>query len=258
MAAIGMNKVPSLPAHLGVEILRSKVGSKVYGTSSGGDEDFMGIYVARPEYVTGLSSRNHWTWRSAEEGVQSTSEDIDLTVYELRRWASLAVSCNPSVLIPLFTSVLDCPIMEIHGRIIKRSFPPLIWSQRAGDSFCGYLHSQRLRFTGEKARHGRVRPELIEEFGYDTKYAHHMIRLGYQGIEFLEYGKLTLPLPPPALETCRDVRAGKYTKAEVCDMACELEDVIARKKKLAPESPKIGEVNSLLHTITEDVWKYYD
>ena len=33
------------------------------------------------------------------------------------------------------------------------------------------------------------RPELIAAHGYDTKYAGHVLRLGYQGIEFLETGR---------------------------------------------------------------------
>jgi hypothetical protein len=32
------------------------------------------------------------------------------------------------------------------------------------------------------------RAELVEQFGYDTKYAIHTLRLGHQGVEFLETG----------------------------------------------------------------------
>jgi hypothetical protein len=40
-----------------------------------------------------------------------------------------------------------------------------------------------------------TRPELVEKHGYDTKFAAHMVRLGYQGVELLETGRFTLPLP---------------------------------------------------------------
>jgi len=41
------------------------------------------------------------------------------------------------------------------------------------------------------------RPELEAEHGFDAKFAMHMIRLGIQGIEYMESGKTTLPLADP-------------------------------------------------------------
>ena len=38
------------------------------------------------------------------------------------------------------------------------------------------------------------RPELIERFGYDTKYAMHALRLGFQGTEISTEARLSLPM----------------------------------------------------------------
>src|SRR5688572_31106775 len=38
------------------------------------------------------------------------------------------------------------------------------------------------------------RPELEEMYGFDTKYAMHMLRLGFQGVELLTTGRLNLPM----------------------------------------------------------------
>jgi hypothetical protein len=42
----------------------------------------------------------------------------------------------------------------------------------------------------------------------------HALRLGYQGIEYLTEGTITLPVPEPQLSTLRGVRGGLLTFGE--------------------------------------------
>lgn len=84
------------------------------------------------------------------------------------------------------------------------------------------------------------RPELIEKYGFDTKYAMHMVRLGVQGVELLETGRMTLPIAEPWLSWLRDLRRGKHTQAEALAAAAELEDRLdrlARGGSPLPEQP---------------------
>lgn len=67
------------------------------------------------------------------------------------------------------------------------------------------------------------RPELVAQFGYDTKYAMHMLRLGYQGVEFLESGRLTLPMREPVRSHLMDVRRGRCSLADVLTECTEVE-----------------------------------
>jgi hypothetical protein len=63
-----------------------------------------------------------------------------------------------------------------------------------GSTIHGNLHGQKERLLGSRGQ--RVnRPELVQAHGYDTRYAMHAARLGYQGLELLETGELTLPMP---------------------------------------------------------------
>ena len=59
------------------------------------------------------------------------------------------------------------------------------------------------------------RPELVERYGFDTKYAGHVLRLAYQGIELAETGRLALPMREPARSHIIDVRTGKVSEADV-------------------------------------------
>lgn len=74
---------------------------------------------------------------------------------------------------------------------------PALLSQRAGRGYLGYLRGQKERLLGVRGQKHVNRPELIEAHGFDTKYAMHAARLGYQGVELLSTGRLTLPMPEP-------------------------------------------------------------
>jgi hypothetical protein len=67
------------------------------------------------------------------------------------------------------------------------------------------------------------RVELVQQFGYDTKYAMHMLRLGHQGVEFLESGRLTLPMREPVRSHLMDVRQGRSNLAEILAECTQLE-----------------------------------
>jgi hypothetical protein len=68
-----------------------------------------------------------------------------------------------------------------------------------------------------------IRPELVEGHGYDTKYAMHAARLGYQGLELLETGRLTLPMPEPERSRVMAIRRGERTLDEAIEEIDEVE-----------------------------------
>jgi hypothetical protein len=73
---------------------------------------------------------------------------------------------------------------------------------------------------------------------YDTKYAMHMLRLGHQGIEFMETGRLSLPMREPVRSHLMDVRCGRSSLAEVLTECRELEiqlHALLRSSPLPPE-----------------------
>jgi len=67
------------------------------------------------------------------------------------------------------------------------------------------------------------RKELVTEYGFDTKFASHMIRLLKEGQELLETGDLKFPLQ--SRELLKDIRYGKYTMNDVL----ALSDIIERE-----------------------------
>jgi len=111
-------------------------------------------------------------------------EGLDLTVYSLRKYLRLALKGNPTILTLLYVPADKCLVREPVGKKLQEMAPYFI-TKRAGRAFLGYLTAQRQRLLGERGQKDINRPELVAKYGFDTKYAMHMLRLGYQGIELM-------------------------------------------------------------------------
>ncbi|MFC4592434.1 nucleotidyltransferase domain-containing protein [Sphaerisporangium corydalis] len=238
-------------------ILRCQVGSGVHGTAIAGtdDRDEMGISLEPPEYVMGLRRFDQYVYRTQPEGVRSGHGDLDLIVYSLRKWMRLATTGNPTVLLPLFVPAEEIVSIDAVGHDL-RARVDMILSRRAGHRFLGYLRSQRDRMVDHPDGKRTNRPELVERYGYDTKYAGHMIRLGVQGIELLETGAITLPMPERWRTLIVDLRQGKYTRADVLALAADLEDRLERLIPICdlPEEPDMERVDRWLVEAHQGAW----
>lgn len=241
----------------GNEILRVLVGSGVHGTAVDGqdDRDEMGICIEPPEYVCGLEAFEQYIFRTQPEGHRSEPGDVDLTIYSARKWMRLATQGNPTVLLPLFVADSDIIVRTGLGGEL-RALAPSILSRHAGERFKGYLQSQRERLLGVRGGKHTNRPELIEIYGFDTKYAMHMVRLGVQGVELLETGRITLPIPEPWLSWLRDLRTGRHTRDEALEVAADLEariDALIGTSPLPPH-PDRDAVNRWLVSAYQRAW----
>lgn len=241
-------------------ILRCSAGSELYGTNVRGiresDRDELGLCLEPPEYVVGLKSFEQWVYRDAEEGERSGAGDLDLTVWSARKWAKLALNGNPTALQLLFVPREQCSALTDAGAELQ----DLAWafaSKKAGAAFLGYMSAQLQRLKGERGQLRVKRPELEEEFGYDTKYAAHIVRLGYQGIEFLTTGQITLPMPDEERDYVIKVRTGLVSYDEVLTWAGILEHELKalRDTSPLPDEPDRGAVDDWLIRAHVNYWQ---
>lgn len=217
-------------------ILRCQVGSGLHGTAVDGqeDRDEMGLCLEPAEYVVGMRRFEQYTFRTQPEGARSGPGDLDLIVYSVRKWMRLELAGNPTMVLPLFAPDAEIVHLTDLGRELRANAHRIV-SRRAGVRFAGYLGDQRRRLL-----EAGNRPELIEKYGFDTKYAMHMVRLGVQGVELLRTGRLTLPIADPWLTWLRDLRRGRHSQAEALaaaeELERELESLVAGGSPL-PEGP---------------------
>ena len=216
----------------------------------------MGVCVEPRRFVVGLGKFEQWVYRTAAEregsfGARSSAGDLDLTIFSLRKWTRLALQGNPTVLLLLYLAD-DYVVVRTEAGKRLQELAPAFASRHAGKRFLGYLEAQRQRLVGERGQRDVNRPELVEKFGYDTKYAMHMLRLGHQGVEFLESGRLTLPMKEPVRSHLMDVRHGRSNLADVLAECMELE---LRLKELLVSSPLPPDPD--LHTVEAFVMDTY-
>jgi len=200
-------------------------GAKVKGTD---DQDIYGVYVEPPDMVLGLESYPHFVWSTAGNDRRNGPNDVDITLYSLRRWAELACKGNPTALHFLFAEG------PMNHRIWKQVLAEkdLFVARSCVKQFVGFADDQLKRMTGEKGRGKKgQRTELEEKFGYDVKAAMHSLRLLYECEELVTSGSITLPRPEKDLLI--RVRTGKYSIDRVLTMA---QKMFAKCEAAAKES----------------------
>ena len=197
-------------------------GSQLHGAKVEGydDLDIYGCYVEPPERILGLDSLVHYVWSSASAYEKNTAADIDVTMYSLRRWGELMLKGNPAILHYLYANG-EIPTDQNVWLYIRELREHLL-SKKSAQQYIGFANAQRMRLTGERGmgRHGQ-RHDLVEKYGYDTKFAMHYIRLLYECKDLLFNKRLTLPLLEKDLLI--KIRLGGYREAEILALGAELE-----------------------------------
>ncbi len=257
-------------------ILRTQVGSGVHGTSISGqdDRDEMGICLEPPEFVTGLARvpngingegpslvfeqyERHTVWdKPGGLANRSGAGDLDVVIYSARKWARLALAGNPTVLLVLFVPDEEVVFRNDPGAELVDNAQRFV-SKLAAQRFLGYLQGQKSAMTGQVGAHTN-RPELVATHGYDTKYAMHALRLGYQGVELLTTGRITLPVPEPHREYLRSIRRGEVGLDEVVDAVSAAEAELTRLKESStlPDEPDRQWVDAWLHRSHVAYWDH--
>lgn len=239
------------------EILRSVVGSGLHGIAIEGtdDHDEMGVFIEPPEYVLGTKSPiDTVVFRTAGEGQRSRPGDLDLIRHSLRKYVSLAIKGNPNFLLLLYAPEDKLVIKQAPLGDELRELAPAIVSKRAVRQTLGYLQGQLKRLT--ENRKLPKRPELVERYGFDTKYASHAVRLGMQAWELASNGDIELPMREDMRCTVRAVKTGEYTFNAVIDMIArwELYTEAALRNSLLPDEPDYDCVNSWMIHAHQQHW----
>jgi predicted nucleotidyltransferase len=189
-------------------------GAKVHDTD---DLDIYGVYLEPPELVLGLETLPHFVWSTAGNDRRNGPNDVDITLYSLRKWAGLVCKGNPTALHFLFSPCLLKS--KIWTEIISRR--ECFLARSCAKAFTGFADDQLKRMTGRKGRGKKgQRPEIEAKFGHDVKAAMHTLRLLYECKELLSEGRITLPRPER--ELLIRVRTGKYSIDKVLEMANKL------------------------------------
>jgi predicted nucleotidyltransferase len=229
-------------------------GSELHGAKVGrtDDTDLYGVYIEQPDHALGLSPREHFVWSTAGDDRRNGPDDVDVTLYSLRKWAGMAAKGNATALHFLFADPREVP-PKTWGKIQKNR--EVFLSRNSAEQFLGFADAQFKRLIGEKGRGKKgQRPEYIGKFGYDTKAAMHGLRLLYECLELMQRGTITLPRPEKDLLI--EVRSGSWRFEKVLQhaqrMFKEVEDAV--KKSPLSETVDRAAISRLVAQAHLDFW----
>jgi len=184
-------------------------GSTLYGTSTDqSDLDVRGVTIAPKSYWVGARRFEQWEGTIPPgDAAVAGGREVEVVIYDVRKWLHLAVAVNPNVVETLFVGDESPFAIVTSGawRHIRRETLPLL-NQRAHAAFHGYATSQ-LKKMLVKQSNKTGRREIADELGFDLKFASHAFRLASQGAELLRTGRITFPRPDR--EHLAAVRYGK-------------------------------------------------
>jgi predicted nucleotidyltransferase len=229
-------------------ILKVEVGSNAYGTSIDGHQDYdqMALAIEPWGHLFGLDNVDTYTHRPGRGPEEpSAPGDLDLVVYPLKHWCSLAAQGNPSVLVALWSRPLA---MKVPGQLIRES-GHLFVSKNIFARHIGYANSQVKRL--EQGKFYKSRQKIVEENGYDTKFAMHAARLLIQAKEMSQTSRLELPMPKDSRRLVRDIRQGNYTLDEYFKIFEQLRQELIQEEERSklPDKPDYTKINLLLYDI---------
>lgn len=204
-------------------------GSMAYGVadthvkSKPPDLDIYGICIPPKDFVfpnlrgeipgfgTPGPKFNEWI----QHHIHSEGQEYDFQVHSIIKFFELCRQGSPNFLDILFTReeyVLHCTQV---GRMIKDN-RKLFISKAIWSKFRGYAWSQMSKMKENNAVGNRK--EIIEKFGYDTKYAYHIVRLLDEVEQLLESQDMDLQR---AREVMKSVRRGEWKIEDIISWATE-------------------------------------
>lgn len=204
------------------------------------DKDLIGICIPPAEYYMGLR----------EFGSRGTQEIMidpwDIVVYEHRKALRLLAKANPNMLCMLWASPEFTTHCTAAGEALL-ACRELFATKAAYPAFRGFAQSQ-LKKMQKGAYHGYMgekRRALVDQFGYDTKNAAHLIRILRQGIDFMQTGELEVYRSDAA--ELLAIKRGVYAFEDVRRMAMELDHALVRSKENSklPEEPDWDAISDL-------------
>lgn len=125
-------------------ILKVRAGSHLYGLNTPtSDEDYIGVYLNTPEEILGLQNSEivEENVVSKQDNGRNNQDAIDCKYYSLKKFCTLALSANPTILELLFANDENILELDEYGAKLL-AHRDLFLSQRIKHTYLGYAHSQ--------------------------------------------------------------------------------------------------------------------
>lgn len=173
----------------------------------------------------------------------------DFQVFSIVRYFQLCMECNPNMIDSLFTP-RRCVMHSTQTGEIVRENRKLFLHKGAWHKFRGYAYSQMHKIKGKVNSSSPARAATIEKFGYDVKFAYHVVRLLDEVEQIMVEHDLDLERNR---EQLKSIRRGEWTLDQIQGhfeaKERALESTYASSK--LPNSPDEARIKGVLMTCLE-------
>jgi predicted nucleotidyltransferase len=190
------------------------MGSFAYGVSNvESDVDLYGICVPPVNivfphttgYVAGFGPTPPSFEQYQKHHINHDTKEYDVQIFSIIKFFDLAADNNPNIIDSLF--VPDRCIVHIDkiGKIIRESRTKFL-HKGAFHRYKGYSYAQMKKIRTMSPKESRK--ELVEKYGFDVKFAYHVVRLALQAEMILVEHDLDLE---KNREQLKAIRRGEWT-----------------------------------------------
>jgi predicted nucleotidyltransferase len=239
-----------LPGNVHYETLMGSIAYGVSGDTS--DIDVYGFCIPPKDVVfphlAGIIpgfGRQHQKFEQYQQHhvkPPGSDKEYDLAIYSIVKFFQLCMENNPNMLDSLFTP-RRCVLHSTAVGEMVRAKRKMFLHKGCWPKYKGYAYSQLQKMKGQK-REGK-RKVLFDKFGFDVKFAYHVVQLLYEAEMILAEGDLDLERHR---EHLKSIRRGDIPEADIRAWAGEKEkslDKIYDTSKL-PWGPDEDKIKGLL------------
>ncbi|QIG70673.1 putative nucleotidyltransferase protein [Rhizobium phage RHph_I1_18] len=140
-------------------------------------------------------------------------KEYDFSIYNVVKYMQLVMENNPNMIDSIFTPVNCVLHCTTTGQVLRDNRRKFL-HKGAFHKFKGYAYAQmhKIRTMEDQPKQSDRRRESIEKFGFDTKFAYHVVRLLNECEQILEVGDLDLQQNNEQLKA---IRRGEMTLEEI-------------------------------------------
>lgn len=255
-----INPPEFLPTNVHYETI---MGSVAYGVSSDtSDCDIYGFCIPKKEMlfphlageILGFGRQKkrfeqyqqHHVW--VQDELKGEGRSYDFQIFSIVKYFNLAMENNPNIIDSLFTPQ-NCVqhITKIGNMVRERR--KIFLHKGAWHRFKGYAYSQLHKMKTKDPKGKRA--EIRDKFGFDVKFAYHVVRLLNECEQILVEGDIDLQKNNEHLKA---IRRGDVPEKEIVawfnDKERQLENLYVESS--LPHSPDEGKIKKLLMECLEE------
>lgn len=189
--------------------------------------------------------QHHILDKSALAGAGRT---YDITIYSIVKYFQLCMENNPNMIDSLFTPA-NCVLHITKLGNMVRENRKIFLHKGAWHKFKGYAYSQLHKMT-TKDPIGQ-RKKIIETYGYDVKFAYHVVRLLNEVEQILIEGDIDLQRNR---EQLKSIRRGEWKESDIREYFAAKEKDLEKLylESTLPYSPDEAKIKKLLLECLEE------